>query len=220
MKGLHAQTVDVLGSRIVGGVYAPGEVIDPEAVIEEFGISRTVVREAFRVLAAKGLLAARQKLGTYVLPREQWDLVDSDVLGWLLAQPGSDLLDSLTEVRSILEPAAARLAAERRTDVHLDRMREALGAMGHDKPEAIADADVRFHHVIFEAAANPLLTALYRLVEPAVHTRSARVFHGHHDDPVEVHAPLLAAIGAGDPGLAEKAAHELLAIAARDQENL
>ncbi|MGW4244677.1 FadR/GntR family transcriptional regulator [Nocardia sp. NPDC004722] len=220
MKGLHAQTVEVLGHRIVSGTYAPGHIINPDALTSELGVSRTVVREAFRVLAAKGLLGARQKLGTYVRPRPEWNLVDADVLEWLLGEPGSELLESLAEVREILEPAAARRAAVRRTEEHLERMQEALAEMGHGTPEAVADADLRFHHLIFEAAGNPLLLVLYRLVEPVVHARATRVFHGHHDDPIEVHSPLLAAIRSGDPDLAERASRQLLVIAIHDQENL
>jgi DNA-binding FadR family transcriptional regulator len=101
------------------------------------GVSRTVVREATKVLAAKGMVESRSKRGTVILPRSEWRLLDPDVLAWL-TETGLDpeFLRSMFEVRKIIEPAAARLAAERATPAELDEIRSALDAMATAHDEA------------------------------------------------------------------------------------
>jgi DNA-binding FadR family transcriptional regulator len=141
LRGLHAQTVETLGSRIVRGYYEPGQALSPDQLESEFGISKTVLREAFRVLAAKGLVDARQKRGTVVRARAAWSLLDADLLRWQGGQPDAAFFANLAEVRSIVEPAGARLAAERRTEEDLADLRAALDQMakaGTDAPAVVA----------------------------------------------------------------------------------
>src|SRR5258707_1804905 len=92
LRGLHAQTVETLGSRIVLGRYPPGSALSTDELEEEFGISKTVLREALRVLAAKGLIDARQRLGTVVQPRSSWSLLDADLLRWQGGEPDAAFL--------------------------------------------------------------------------------------------------------------------------------
>src|ERR1700712_2993250 len=104
-RGVHGQTVEVLAQRILTGQVSEGETLDLTALQGEFDVSLTVLREALRVLAAKGLVDARPKRGTFVRPRGDWSLLDADVLRWHFARsqvPG--LFDDLHELRTIVEP--------------------------------------------------------------------------------------------------------------------
>ncbi|MFD0786891.1 FadR/GntR family transcriptional regulator, partial [Micromonospora azadirachtae] len=113
-RGVHGQTVEVIARRILTGEIAEGATLNLGALQEELDVSLTALREALKVLTAKGIVDARQKRGTFVRPRADWNLLDGDVIRWQLAD-GADplLIDQLQEVRSIIEPAAARLAASR-----------------------------------------------------------------------------------------------------------
>ncbi len=128
LRDLHGQTVELLGSRIVQGLYVPGTALLPEELEGELGISKSVLREALRVLAAKGLVESRQKRGTIVRSRSDWNLLDESLLRWL-GEPDDALLENINEVRKIVEPAGAGLAAERRTEEDLRDLESALAAM-------------------------------------------------------------------------------------------
>ena len=121
---LHDHAVFDLGIAIVSGRLPEG-VPFPEAEIGKMlGVSRTVVREATKVLAAKGLLRSRPRVGTVPLPRDSWDVLDPEVLGWMLEHgPIADVIRDVSEVRMIIEPAAARLAAMRRSAEEAERLR-------------------------------------------------------------------------------------------------
>ncbi|MBL7326036.1 FadR family transcriptional regulator, partial [Escherichia coli] len=105
---LHGTVARTLGVRIVSGEIAPGEILDGEiAASEQFKVSRTAYREAIRILAAKGLVHSRPKIGTQVSPRREWHLLDPDVLSWIFAgAPDDALIESLFELRRIVEPDA------------------------------------------------------------------------------------------------------------------
>jgi DNA-binding FadR family transcriptional regulator len=116
-RGIHGETVATIGQRVVSGHYQAGEalLIDPLGV--ELGISRTAIREALKVLAAKGMVDSRPKRGTMVRPRSEWKLLDPDLIAWRHeGDPRPAFLQDLSEVRFIVEPTAARLAAERRDE--------------------------------------------------------------------------------------------------------
>src|SRR5439155_9436415 len=128
-RGLHGQTVEVIAERIVTGVLAEGATLDIAALQAELDVSLTALREALKVLAAKGLVDARPKRGTFVRPREDWSLLDPDLLRWRFGNStDSRFLGDLAEVRLIVEPAGARLAAERRTVEDLMTLERALAA--------------------------------------------------------------------------------------------
>jgi DNA-binding FadR family transcriptional regulator len=212
LRGLHAQTVETLGSRIVRGRYAPGTSLPPDELEQEFGISKTVLREALRVLAAKGLVDARQKRGTVVRPRASWSLLDADLLRWQGGEPDVVFLENLAEVRGIVEPAGARLAAARRSDEDLDAMRDALQAMADAGSDAVAvvNADLSFHRSLLDAAHNELLSRMEVVIEAGLRARDLMVHQGEDwPDSVPVHRAILDAIEAGD-GMAAAAAVETL----------
>lgn len=223
-RGLHGQVVNELGARIVSGTLAPGESIDVVALEAAFDISRTVLREALKVLSAKGLVDARQKRGTFVRPRADWQLLDVDVLRWRLAsQSTGELLSQLAEVRSFVEPAGARLAAERRDDGDLTALADALDAMtaaDPASPEAV-EADLRFHRQLLTASHNELLVSMAAMIEVALAARDSLVHTGKSvRDPVPAHRAVVEAVADGDPDAAERAMRALLTQAVEDVESV
>lgn len=161
MRGLQGRVIDGVGRQIIGGKYAPGDVLPKEAELtDQFGVSRTSVREGMRVLAAKGLVDIRQKIGTKVRQPENWNVFDSDILRWHSeVGRGDEIMRNLVEVRQILEPAAARLAAGRASMDDLRRMDDAISSMAASATdrERYAHADVDFHLAVYAASNNVLL---------------------------------------------------------------
>src|ERR1700712_1840389 len=112
-KSMHARIVRDLGLRIVAGELKPGDRLPAEAaLLAEYEVSRPVLREAIRVLVAKGLVQSRQRAGASVRPRNEWHLLDPDVLYWLIqTRPAPEFVQTLMGVRRVFEPGAAALAA-------------------------------------------------------------------------------------------------------------
>jgi DNA-binding FadR family transcriptional regulator len=170
--GLHGRIVHAIGRSIVSGRIRPGEQLPPPARVRA---SRGVVREAIKVLAAKGLVASRPRTGTRVRPRASWNLLDPDVLAWQREQlPRGILLGKLTEARLIVEPGAAELAARRAgpeqvaaIGAALRAMRDALDRSPTDY-EAYNEADIRFHQAIVEACDNEVLQQMGAVVSTAL----------------------------------------------------
>jgi GntR family galactonate operon transcriptional repressor len=209
-RGLHGEVVSALGLRIIRGDYPPGSVIDIDGLEPDFGVSKTVIREALRVLGAKGLVDSRPKRGTFVRDRSAWSLLDSDIMMWRRAARRDDdrLLADLSELRDAIEPAAARLAALRRTDDDLHALEsafEAFAAAGRDVTKLVA-ADLEFHLLLLTATHNELYARLDMVITHALGARN-RIQH-HPDagwmDPVPDHRAVLDAVRAGDPDAAEK----------------
>src|SRR5829696_6445731 len=125
-RGAHGETVYEIGRRIVSGELQPGDLLPEGELIAELDISRTVLREAIKVLGAKGLVEAKPRVGTKVSARNHWRLMDPDILAWQ-SEAGLDepFLRNLAEVRYVIEPAAARLAAQRATEEEIDIIGEA-----------------------------------------------------------------------------------------------
>jgi GntR family galactonate operon transcriptional repressor len=221
-RGTHGQVVNDLGERIVSGRLEPEKPIDLDRLASELDISRTVLREVLKVLAAKGLVDARQKRGTFVLPRARWQLLDADVLRWQFSsRPTAELLGQLAEVRAIVEPAGARLAAQRRDDADLAALSEAVEAMemSTSDTQTAVDADLRFHRALLAASHNELLERMEATIEVGLAARDALVHDGHDEsveDPVPAHRAVFEAVRAGDPDAAERAMRALLDQAERD----
>jgi GntR family galactonate operon transcriptional repressor len=226
-RGLHGEVVRELGARITSGKYEPGSLIDPEQLEAELGVSKTVVREALRVLAAKGLVDSRPKRGTFVRARTAWSLLDIDVMQWrgMLEATDSAFLADLAEVRSIVEPAGVRLAAERRTDSDIAELEAALAAMAEagSDGELVVAADLRFHLGLLRASHNELLVRMDVVIIHALGARD-RLIHNSGDgwrDSIPSHRVVLSAVRAGKPAAAATAMSRLLKDAERDvQERL
>ena len=219
-RGLHGQVVEQMGVRIVGGAYPTGAPLFSEQLEREFDVSKTVVREALKVLAAKGLVESRQKRGTVIRPREDWNLLDGDVLRWQgREKPNFVFLENLAEVRGIVEPAAARLAAGRRTEQDLEELETALGDMAAAKrdPDAMVDADLRFHRALLDAAHNEVLSRMEVILAAGLQVRDRFVHYSQHgSDPMPSHRALLDAVREGDADRAGVTVEALLAQAAAD----
>ncbi|MFD0067051.1 FadR/GntR family transcriptional regulator [Streptomyces sp. NPDC056690] len=226
-RGVHGQTVETLARRVLSGEVPEGATLDMAALQSELDVSLTALRESLKVLAAKGMVDARQKRGTFVRPRSDWNLLDADVLRWRLAEsngPGADpaLLSNLDEVRVIIEPAAVRLAAARRTHADLEALEAALTAMGHEGgASAAVEADLAFHRALLAATHNELLERMEMVIESGLAQRDQLVHSSpHSEDPVPSHRAVLDAVRDRDPDAAEHAMRALLDQATRDLDNL
>ena len=209
---LHGDVLDTLGAEIVSGNAPEGSVLRIDRLDERFGVSRSVVREAVRVLASMGLVETRRRVGVLVLPRAQWNVFDPRVIRWRLDGPGrEEQLLSLGELRRGFEPVAAGLAAGRATREQCARMAAAVMEMQvqakAEDLEAYLEADQVFHATMLEASGNEMLAALSGVVGEVLAGRT------HHDlmptrpnpEAIRLHSVVAQAIGAGDAAAATAA---------------
>ncbi|RTL94585.1 MAG: FadR family transcriptional regulator [Hyphomicrobiales bacterium] len=167
---VHTSLASEIGLRIVRGDYPPGTILPNEAKWSEtFDVSRSAVREAIKMLMAKSLLASRPKIGSWVEPKERWNLLDRDVLSWYATSPDREVfLRTVQEFRHIIEPEAAAFAAMRRTDEQMAEISRACREMGEaTNLQERTRADTRFHLAILRASGNDLLVPLGVLIESA-----------------------------------------------------
>jgi DNA-binding FadR family transcriptional regulator len=166
-QGAHGALVDALGRRIAAGDLAPGTVLTLAGLESRFGVSRTLAREAVRVLEALGMLRSRRRVGITVQPREQWHVLGAEPIRWTLAGPLRQRhLVELMELRAALEPVAARFAAERADDaqraelVRLATELDRLGRAGLGDSDAYLAVDIDFHTLLLAASGNALYAEL------------------------------------------------------------
>ena len=170
-KSMHARIVRDLGMRIVGGQFKPGDRLPGEAgLLADYEVSRPVLREATRVLVAKGLVVSRQRAGAIVRPRNEWHLLDPDVLYWLIqSQPQAEFVETLLTVRRVFEPATAALAAKVASDAALRGIAEAYEGMEAATTAAeLLEPDLAFHRRIAEATNNDLLAYIGNMLSLAL----------------------------------------------------
>jgi DNA-binding FadR family transcriptional regulator len=219
---LHGAIARQLGIHIVSGRYGPGDLLDGEiSSSEQLAVSRTAYREALRILAAKGLVDARPKIGTRINPRSMWHLLDPDVLDWMFeSEPDLVLLDSLFELRNVVESAAAGFAAERRTSLHLQGMRAALEGMATHTlaTEPGRQADLDFHTTVLVATGNPFIVSLANGVKAAI--RTTTIYKQRRQplrrDPLPDHLRVFEAIAAKEPAKARETMSALIQLARID----
>jgi DNA-binding FadR family transcriptional regulator len=205
-----------IGQRIVRGDFAPGDVLpnaDDWSAAE--GVSRTVLREALKVLAGKGLVQSRPKTGTRVRPRADWNFLDPDVLAWRFASPANgDDARALFDLRRGIEPMSAALAAERAAPQQVRELESVLAEMEEaaDEPERFAGPDLVFHQSILRMTGNELLGSLAAVIETAL----MMSFRLSNDNPVgqrhslPLHREVVSRIAAKDAGGARQAMLTLL----------
>ncbi|MCR5871093.1 FadR family transcriptional regulator [Sphingomonas sp. J315] len=221
-RRLRGAVTNKIGTAILSGEYQPGDVLPGEiAAAEALAVSRGAYREAVRVLAAKGLVESRTKAGTRVLPRERWNLLDPEVLAWAFAgDPDARLIRSLFELRLVIEPAAARFAALRRSKTDIKRMRDALAGMRrHSLATAEGQAaDRNFHDALLRATDNDALVAISASIGAAVAwtTRFKQRTRALPRDPIPDHARVFDAIVTGDGEAASEAMRLLVEYALAD----
>jgi DNA-binding FadR family transcriptional regulator len=221
-RRLRGAVAHYLGTAIVSGQIAPGEKLTGEiANAEALDVSRGAYREAVQVLTAKGLVESRPKAGTRVLPRSRWNILDPTVLAWAFAaEPDMAFVRDLFELRAVVEPAAARFAAERRDKDDIKAMKDALARMRRHTlaTEAGRAADRAFHDALLHATHNNAMMALSASIGAAVSwtTEFKQRSRALPRDPVPDHARVCDAIAAGDADAAGAAMRALVDLALED----
>jgi GntR family galactonate operon transcriptional repressor len=224
-RGKGERVLDRLGQQIVAGRYAPGDKLPTEDdLARRLRVSRPSLREGLKALARKGLIESRTRRGTIALGRERWDVLDADVLRWTASSPPDHaFLLSLIELRSIMEPAAARLAASRATPAQILEIEHAYQGMVDSLPDdvdACHQHDLVFHRSIFAACGNAILQRFYDAISALLLTlfRASTQARESYENSLAEHGAVAVAIRRRQPGEAEKAMHKLLAGTVRDLE--
>ncbi|NUP75161.1 MAG: FadR family transcriptional regulator [Sinomonas sp.] len=216
-SGLHAKVLDGVGSAIADGSLAAGSVIQLEELEEQYGVSRSVVREAVRVLASMGLVSMRRRLGVQILPASEWNVYDPQVIRWRLASSGRFAqLKSLTELRAAIEPEAARLAAmyaPANVSGELIALAGELWAAGqHADSERFLQLDIEFHRQILAASGNEMFAVLHVLVEEVLSGRThlGLMPERPHTDALQLHLDVALAIQRSHPDEAHDAMRAIM----------
>ena len=222
---LHAGVLDALGSRLVSGALASGDVLTLDGIAREYAVSMPVAREAIRVLESMGMVSSRRRVGITVLARGSWNVFDPRLIRWRLdGGSGGDRtaqLLSLSELRRGFEPLAAFLAAERATPQQCARLSASVADMVvHGRSgdlEAYLVADVAFHQTLLEASGNEMMTALGEVVTEVLAGRTHHHLMPARPNPVAIrlHADVAQAVQAGDADAAEQAMREIIREAAQ-----
>lgn len=218
---LHLTVATAIGSEIVGGRLAVGDLIPAEPELcARFGVSRTVVREAVKLLASKGLLRTGSGIGTWVLPTADWNFLDPDIFAWIQKSDDADtILQHLFAFRSAVEPAAAAEAARRATLEQLYALEAALEVMSQAKTDFSKwiEGDVAFHTALYIASNNlfmaPLANLFRQYFQMSFKLSSSNF---HHQHCLQEHRDVFEAIRARDPARAAQAVQILLEQADQD----
>jgi DNA-binding FadR family transcriptional regulator len=211
-----------IGMSIVSGKLRPGHVLDGEVeASSQWKVSRNTYREALRILVAKGLISSQTRTGTRVNDTPEWHLLDPDVLSWMFSgHPRQELIHGVFELRSVVEPAAAEMAAMRRSQRHLAEMRRALEEMARytlEQPRG-RDADQAFHAALLAGTCNPFMVSLTKGVTAAVDalTMYKQRLDRITRDPVPDHWRVFDAVAAKDADAARTAMLKLIRLAILD----
>jgi DNA-binding FadR family transcriptional regulator len=218
-RTMHGQVVEWLGRRIVSGEFSHGSQLPNEAdLAAQLKVSRGGVREAVKALAAKGLVEARPRLGTRVLPKHEWNLMDREVITWHGQVAAPEFLGDLLELRLMVEPGAARLAAERISAEQLAVLESAYAGMAEhadrlpDDEAPFVRADLTFHLTLLRASGNQLIEQLGRLLEASLHHGLRATSHapGGVAATLPLHRAVLLAVRGRRPTAAYRAMKRLI----------
>lgn len=222
-RTMHEHVLDRIGMEIVGGAPPAGGTLDPEHILAgRLGVSRGAIREAAKALAAKGMVELRPRTGTRVLPRSSWNLLDRRVLWWMEQTDSESLTVHLTEVRRLIEPGAAALAAERNLKEEAAALMRVYQAMEqahqHGDFPGFTKADIEFHHTLLRLTHNPLLTSLNSSLEVALQAtfETTSQAPGGIDATLPLHHRVVEAVAAHEPARARSAMEALINTSARD----
>ena len=221
-QNLSGQVVHQIGLSIMRSDFKPGDTLSSEPELSlQFKVSRPIMREALKILSAKGLIESRPRTGTKVRPRADWNILDPVVIGWLYeVGPDRSFLDALCEVRLMFEPSAARLAAVRATNEEIKTIEDCYQRMeeGVNAPETYIPADLAFHAAICAAAHNEMLQKITEaitaslLVSRVVTSR----LPGANLAAMPLHWSVAEAIHKGDGQAAEEAMRKLVILTTDD----
>ncbi len=219
---IPGKIAEEIGIQIVSGKLKPGTTLADEiSASGKRKVSRSAYREAIRILVAKGLVASRPKSGTRVSQMAEWHLMDPDILFWMFAQePPLELLIALFELRRVIEPPIAALAAERRTLKQANEMGQSLEIMARETLRTAEGraADEAFHAKLIEACGNPFLTSLSGSISATViwSTTFKHRTKGVKRDSMPEHLRVYEAVAARDAAGARAAVEELIDLALAD----
>lgn len=215
-----------IGADICGGRFPPGTVLPRESdLCATYGVSRTVIRESLKVLETKGLVHGRPRVGTLVLDRSEWNVLDAQILKWMGPDVlSAELLSSILEARRTVEPAAAFLAASRATAQEIADLERACDEMGDAEGdlEVFTAADTRFHETLLRASHNKVFQQLSSIIHAAL----SHALHASNraavkrDEALHVHRDLVDALRMRDAARAEACSRNILDLAARDLSSL
>lgn len=216
-RGLHGQVLESLGVAICDGSLAEGTIFTVEEIEERYGVSRTLVREAVRVLGAMGLVAARRRVGVQVLPASEWSMYAPQVIRWRLeSSERMEQLRALIELRLAIEPEAARLAAERSTPSQASELMGLAGKLweaGHaDDVNAFLKHDIKFHSLVLSSSGNLMFGKLDSLVGETLVGRTSfgLVPDQPHADALQLHMDVASHIQRGEGELAREAMRKVM----------
>ncbi len=226
IKNVHGNTVDFLGEAIVAGRLGRGGPLPSEPVLcRDLCVSRTVVREAIKSLVAKGLVQTGPKVGTRVMPSEQWNWFDPDVIAWQ-TKTGltSGFVSDLQELRRAVEPAAIMLAAKRATDADIAGLESAYAGMKKaiDEDGDYVRQDLLFHQSLLRASHNRMMIQMSKALSALFRT-SFEISTVKKNGPrlsLPLHRAVLDAVIARDSARAEQACLRLIDSAHDDIEQV
>ena len=219
----HEEVLDALGAAIANGELPPGSVLRSDDLQERFGASRTVAREVVRVLETMRLTSSKRRVGVTVREAAEWNHYDPRLIRWQLDGPARPAaLATLNELRSAIEPCAARFAALRASPE--DRGR--LGALGERLArtaktrdlDTFLRYDIAFHDLLLSASGNPMFAQLSEVVAEVLTGRTGHGLMPEEPQPeaVALHVEVAAAIAVGDADRAERAMRDIVG-QARDE---
>ncbi|WP_395449365.1 FadR/GntR family transcriptional regulator [Aminobacter sp. UC22_36] len=214
--------VRAIAAEVLAGNYPVGSSLPSENdLCTEHGVSRTVIREALKTLAAKGLVLSRPRIGTVVCERDNWNIIDPQVLEWHAPNTlDPKLFDSILETRRAIEPLVAELAATRASLQEIADLELAWKGMedaGSDVAR-FARSDAAFHQVLYGACHNPIFRQIGGMIETALNFALEATANSvdRRDEAVRVHYGVVEALRMRDATAARRAANEILDLAARD----
>ncbi|MEJ2766766.1 FadR/GntR family transcriptional regulator [Photobacterium sp. MCCC 1A19761] len=213
-RNLSYKLAESIGQRILRGETVPGDILPGEVELGEmYGVSRTAVREAIKMLAAKGMVLPRPRIGTRVLPKRNWNYLDQDLLVWLSCEQHHELVEEFQQVRMTLEPQAAALTAVNASEADRAELKALMDAMyqlgeNFDQNQWI-DVDTRFHQLIYFASGNHFISPFGNLFK-AVFESYFRIITRDRILKLDIHQRIVDGIQARDPDAARQATIDLL----------
>lgn len=211
-----------LALDICDGRYAAGATLPRENdLCDLYGVSRTVIRESLKILESKGMVRGKPRIGTTVCDKEDWNILDQQVLEWIGPRIFDfNLVGSILEARRTIEPVAAEFAAERATAQDIADLEKAWEQMKDVEGdiERFTEADVAFHTILLKASHNQVFRQLSSIIHAALkhslHASNEAV--EKRDEALSIHRELVEALRMRDKAAARDCSHRMLNLAARD----